>query len=248
MNLAGLTINPPQLAIQSAKSFVLRIATGVTAELVPAPPAGYVTLLFGTRVINEHATLALDWSIQDALGLLFAGRGTSALPAFGAGPNPTAASNTLTSSFLTVGGAGGTPAVFIGSYVYLPIATAVKTWFCSLTTSFQSVDASCVPPAGQIALAFPQLLLNGAAASLSNTGAAIMNDDTATAQVIFKHTRGSVVTQLMAQASARSKGQVGGHLFPLENADNLEAKLVGAPGIAGAVTLRFWYTFAPLTA
>jgi hypothetical protein len=245
-------------ALNQARSFLFRVATGATVEIVPAPPPGFMTIVHGFRVNNESPTLGCDYTVSDALGVIQIGTGTSALAAAGAvvdapAPGATSSNNAFllpmsrSAISLSIGGAGGTPCVIWGTYVYVPIGNVRET-VLTLTTAFQSISPSCIPSDPKtIAVVLGQLGPWSVAPGISPQPGFGMNGDSAVAQAVYRITRGSITTLLSpTNWGARQRTQLSTQIGSLLQGDTFEVKLTAAPVIPGSIVWRHYWSHIPL--
>lgn len=243
------------LGLGGIKTVALRVNTGATVTVVPAPPAGYFSFLAALQLANENTTLAMDWTLQDSDGLLWGGQGTAVTPTRGAGTDPVAGSivrissaqGMLSTSAISLTVNSGGPAMLLGYAALIP-ATKIVGIATTLSTTYQSLTAA-IPTDAQTAAVFlgsagPYGFLPS---SFSALPAAIMNNDSANCTPVCRLTRGAFVgVNTIPAVTLRTRGSTPVAWPPLIQGDVAEIKLTAAPVIANSIVSRFYFALVAL--
>jgi hypothetical protein len=222
-------------------SILVEIASGATAQLMPAPPAGYLNILGFVRIKNLSGANALSYTIQDGAGNVVGASSSLAAAAQAsaiAGPMYSATAITA-----TVAGTGG-PAQFSGFWSQVPIEGPYRKlvpFVLNATLAPQAIP-QCVPPAGYVANTLGADELYGAFATWQ------LNRDSASATFIWRITRSAVVWEgnTLAAQSANSRGYSLWNCPAVLPGDTLECRLLAAPVAPNTVWCGGLIVFYPL--
>jgi hypothetical protein len=219
-------VPPKQVQVDPPNSgaVLLEVASGATAQLMPAPPPGFLTMTGFMRVKNVSAVSAATFTLQDGAGNKVGGN--SALAAAAQGNAIGGQFYSATAVTVTVGGAGG-PCQFNGAWAYVPINTPGRKLvpFVANVALAPVAVPQCVPPVGYSALVLGGNQPNGAFCGWG------FNSDSASATFVWRITRSAVVWEgNIPGAQAANSRTFGVFVFPaLLPGDTFELRTVLAP-------------------
>jgi hypothetical protein len=175
-----------QVSPPNSGGLLVEVASGATAQLLPAPPPGFLTMTGFIRVENRSAVSAATFLIQDGAGNVVGAN--SALAASAQANAIGGQFYTSTAVTVTVGGAGG-PCRFNGSWCYVPIVDPGRKLVPFVVNVGLSPVAvpQLVPPAGFAAVAL------GACQGSNVMCGWGCNRDSASATLVWRITRSAVV-------------------------------------------------------
>lgn len=247
-------------SLPGAGTVLSRVNSGSSGVVVPAPPAGFFTVLLFLRVSNENTVTTMDWTVQDADGLIAAGQGTAVLAARGVATDPASASTQIvqfssvpiySKSQITFTVNSGGPGVVSASFCLMRDAGIVQVAMLP-TASFQAMPAAIPSDAQHATMEMGVAGAYGVGPMApAATGATAMNNDTASCNWVFRITRGAFVHTWTGLAGSnvplRTRGTLVQQAFPaLLLGDVFEVKLQAAPAVAGSIVLRMLFVQVPL--
>jgi hypothetical protein len=243
----GLRVGAPVSSIGSGAglssnggSILVEIASGATAQIIPAPPAGYLNVLGFLRLKNVSATQPIGYTVQDSDGNVLAANTTLAAATQSSpigGPLYTAKAITA-----TVTGLGG-PGQFAGMWGQVPIEGPPKLvpFVMNMTLAAQAVP-QLVPPAG-----FASMLL-GSNATFGAFCSWTLNRDTASAAYIWQITRSAVVWEGNALGTQAANSRNSSLLIcpTILPGDTVKFRLLAAPVAPDTVWCGGCFAFVPI--
>lgn len=242
---------PPNVGIEplvpdNIGAILVEVASGNSAVLCPAPPAGYANVLAMLRTKNLSAVSQVTHVIDDGAGHVIAGIANQLVSGVSNIVTSTEAwaTNAIT---VTVSGAGG-PLQLNGIYFRVPLSVAGRATFApfAITLGLAPVAVpQCVPPAG-----FGAVLLGACGMpAVTAYDVWVLNRDSAVVTTIWRITRGGVVWESNLSSTVAVNGR-GVQIVPVPTVlpgDILEFHTLAAPVIAGSVTMGGVFAFIPLT-
>lgn len=226
-------------------AILVEVATGNSAVLCPAPPAGYANVLAMMRTKNLSAVSTVTNVVDNGAGIAIAGI---------ANQNVSGVSNIVVSAeawstnaiTVTVSGAGG-PLQINGIYYRVPLSVMGRVQLVpfAITIGLAPVAVpQCVPPPGYGAV------LLGACGIPASTAydVWVLNRDSAVVTTIWRITRSGVVWESNLSSTTAVNGR-GAQIVPVPTVlagDTLEFHTLAAPVIANSVTMGGVFAFIPL--
>lgn len=237
MGFANRSAMPPN----NAGSFMVTTTTGAAVAAIPAPPAGFLTMLHYAVVSNTDVAAGTPQILAGGLPLLPLNSSPGGLESV-----LIANVSIMTGQATTVQRAAGTSVSmqFRGAYCLVPSRDLVLVSL-ALTATFQSV-ASLVPPPGQASKNWQSGF--SLANALVDRAWTLLNLDNVGHVVTWRVTRGAqVFTWSAVSVAANARGLVSPPSvgFTFLNGDVVEVKTAEAINTPGSVTLTGCHEFLP---
>jgi hypothetical protein len=231
-----------QVTPPNSGAVLVEVASGATAQLMPAPPSGFLVMTGFIRAKNLSAVSAATFLIQDGAGNLVGGN--SALAASAQGNAIGGQFYSATAITVTVGGAGG-PVQFSGAWCYVPIVSPGRKLvpFVANIGLAPVAVPQIVPPAGLASVVVGACQANNAYCGWG------FNRDVASATLVWRITRSAVVwegNEPGSQAANSRTFGVFGIIPAVLPGDTFEVHTVLAPGSPNTVWVGGCWQIVPL--